>query len=117
VVEAAARLQLEGLLQACLPLLQEAGAEDAVEVLLVAESLGLEPLVEAAVARVNAERAWLVKEPRFRGQMLGQPAALLRLYRALLPGQEGGVREVRECYGCGAAGLGPTCNWCGYTAR
>ena len=52
----------------------EAGAEDAVEVLLVAESLGLEPLVEAAVARVNAERAWLVKEPRFRGQMLGQPA-------------------------------------------
>jgi hypothetical protein len=114
VVEAAAQLQLEGLLRACLPLLQEAGAEEAVEVLLVAESLGLEPLVEAAVAKVNEERAWLVKEPRFHGQMLAQPAALLRLYSALAPSQEA---EVRECYGCGAVGLGPCCNWCGYKAR
>ena len=46
---------------------------DAVAVLIVAESRKLEELVEAAVVRVNRERAALLREPMYREKMMQQP--------------------------------------------
>ena len=104
---------------------------DAVAVLIVAESRKLEELVEAAVVRVNRERAALLREPMYREKMMQHPAALLRLYQGVSEEEgymsreeeeerqmdiasiiNGGV--LRACYSCGACSTGIYCSWCDY---
>jgi len=70
LVEAASELRVPGLLQACVPLLEMVGLVDAFGVLIVAEARGLEELLEAAVERVNSERAEMLREPMFQKTML-----------------------------------------------
>ena len=107
------------------------GLVDAVAVLIVAESRKLEELVEAAVVRVNRERAALLREPMYREKMMQHPAALLRLYQGVSEEEgymsreeeeerqmdiasiiNGGV--LRACYSCGACSTGIYCSWCDY---
>ena len=98
---------------------------DAFGVLIVTEARGLEELLEAAVIRVNSERAVMVREPMFRERMMQHPAVLLRLYQGVSMEEDedrqmdmmininsGGV--LRACYGCGACSTGLYCTWCGY---
>ena len=100
---------------------------DAFGVIVVAEARGLEELLEAAVIRVNSERAVMVREPMFRERMMQHPAVLLRLYQGISMEEDpmmveeerkvdtmnsGGV--LRACYGCGACSTGLYCTWCGY---
>ena len=116
--------------QACVPLLEFVGLVDAFGVLIVAEARGLEELLEAAVERVNSERAEMLREPMFRERMVQHPAVLLRLYQGvsmeedqmvveeerqvdMMPSiNNGGV--LRACYGCGACSTGLYCPWCDY---
>ena len=107
------------------------GLVDAVAVLIVAESRKLEELVEAAVVRVNRERAALLREPMYREKMMQHPAALLRLYQGVSEEEgymsreeeeerqmdiasiiNGGV--LRACYSCGSCSTGIYCSWCDY---
>ena len=53
-----------------MPLLEMVGLVDAFGVLIVAEARGLEELLEAAVERVNSERAEMLREPMFQKTML-----------------------------------------------
>ena len=101
---------------------------DAFGVLIVAEARGLEELLEAAVVRVNSERALMLKESMFRERLMQHPAVLLRLYQGVSMEEEeedearqmdmlinvnsGGV--LRACYGCGACSTGLYCPWCDY---
>jgi len=130
VVEAASELRVPGLLQACVPLLDLVDPVDAFGVLIMAEARGLEELLEAAVVRVNSERAVMLREPVFRERMMQHPAALLRLYQGVSVEEDymeeekerqmemmtninsGGV--LRACYGCGACSTSLYCNWCDY---
>jgi hypothetical protein len=109
VVAVGARLQVAGLLRSCLPLLQVAGPAVAAEVLLVAEPLGLEPLVAAAVERVTVGRGQLLRDPGLRERLLGRPPVLLRLFEAV---SREGPGLLRACYGCGASSTGLYCAWC-----
>ena len=105
-----------------MPLLELVGLVEAFEVLVVVEARGVEELLEAAVVRVNSERAVMVREPMFRERMMQHPAVLLRLYQGLSMEEDtmmveeemnsGGV--LRACYGCGACSTGLYCTWCGY---
>ena len=101
------------------------GLVDAFKVLLVAETKGLEELVEAGVRRVNREKGTLVRDPMFRESLVQQPTVLLRLYQELaiekehMEGEQltnldarGG--DLRACYGCGACSTGDYCSWCNY---
>ena len=114
-----------------MPLLDMVGLVDAVGVLIVAESRGLEELVEVAVARVNRERAALLREPMLRERMMEHPATLLRLYQGVseeegyMGREEEEVRHMdmvginsggvlRACYSCGACSTGIYCSWCDY---
>merc|ERR1712181_155468 len=130
VVEAASELRVPGLLQACVPLLDLVDPVDAFGVPIMAEARGLEELLEAAVVRVNSERAVMLREPVFRERMMQHPAALLRLYQGVSVEEDymeeekerqmemmtninsGGV--LRACYGCGACSPSLYCNWCDY---
>ena len=56
--------------QACVHLLELVGLVDAFGVLIEAEARGLEELLEAAVERVNSERAEMLREPMFQKTML-----------------------------------------------
>jgi len=125
VVEAASELRVSGLLQACVPILDRVGLEDAFKVLVVAEATGLEELVEAAVRRVNREKGTLVRDPMFGESLVQQPTVLLRLYQELAIEKEHmeeeqltnlGARggDLRACYGCGACSTGDFCSWCNY---
>jgi len=125
VVEAASELRVPGLLQACVPILDRVGLVDAFKVLVVAETKGLEELVEAAVRRVNREKGTLVRDPMFRESLVQQPTLLLRLYQELAIEKEHveeeqltnfGARggDLRACYGCGACSTGYYCSWCNY---
>ena len=111
--------------QACVPILDIVGLVDAFKVLLVAETKGLEELVEAAVRRVNREKGTLVRDPMFRESLVHQPTVLLRLYQELAIEKEHmeeeqltnfGARggDLRACYGCGACSTGDYCSWCNY---
>ena len=92
----------------------------------MAEARGLEELVEAAVGRVNSERAAMLREPVFRERMMQHPAVLLRLYQAVFVEEKEEERQMemmasinngsvlRACYGCGACSTGLYCNWCDY---
>ena len=120
VVAAAARLRVPGLLHALLPFLDTVALEDALGTLLVAEGLGLEPVVEVAVDRLTRERGELVGRQELKARLLARPTALLKLYRALClegevcevrEGEEGGA-AIRACYGCGACSQGLYCPWC-----
>ena len=108
-----------------MPILDRVGLVDAFKVLLVAESKGLEELVEAAVRRVNREKGTLVRDPMFRESLVQQPTVLLRLYQEAaiekehMEGEQltnldirGG--DLRACYGCGACSTGDYCSWCNY---
>ena len=66
-----------------MPLLELVGLVEAFEVLVVVEARGVEELLEAAVVRVNRERAVMVREPMFRERMMQHPAVLLRLYQGI----------------------------------
>jgi len=119
------------LLQACVPLLDLVGLVNAFGVLIVAEARGLEELLEAAVGRVNSERAVMLREPVFRERMIQHPAALLRLYQGVSV-EEGYMEEeeeetqmeiitsinsggvLRACYGYGACSTNLCCSWCDY---
>ena len=101
------------------------GLVDAFKVLLVAETKGLEELVEAAVRRVNREKGTLVRDPMFRESLVHQPTVLLRLYQGLAIEKEHMEKEqltnlgasggdLRACYGCGACSTGDYCSWCNY---
>ena len=111
--------------QACVPILDIVGLVDAFKVLLVAETKGLEELVEAAVRRVNREKGTLVRDPMFRESLVHQSTVLLRLYQELAIEKEHmeeeqltnfGARggDLRACYGCGACSTGDYCSWCNY---
>ena len=108
-----------------MPILDIVGLVDAFKVLLVAETKGLEELVEAAVRRVNREKGTLVRDPMFRESLVHQPTVLLRLYQELAIEKEHieeeqltnfGARggDLRACYGCGACSTGDFCSWCNY---
>merc|ERR1712181_41420 len=131
VVEAASELRVPGLLQACVTLLDSVGLADAFGTLIMAEARGLEELLNAAVGRVNSERAVMLREPVFRERMMQHPAVLLRLYQGvpvegdhmveeeeerqmeiIASTNSGGV--LRACYGCGACSTSLYCNWCDY---
>ena len=118
VVAAAARLRVPRLLYALLPFLDTVALEDALGTLLVAEGLGLEPVVEVAVDRLTRERGELVGRQELRARLLARPRALLKLYRALCQEDEVGEVKVeggaaiRACYGCGACSPGLYCPWC-----
>jgi len=130
VVEAASELRVPGLLQACVPLLDLVGLVDAFGVLIVSEARGLEELLEAAVGRVNSERAVMLREPMFRERMIQHPAVLLRLYQGVSVEEDHMMEEeerqmemvtdinsggvLRACYGCGACSTGLYCPWCDY---
>ena len=97
------------------------GLVDAFKVLLVAETKGLEELVEAAVRRVNREKGTLVRDPMFRESLVQQPTLLLRLYQELAIEEEHmeekqltNIRDgdLRACYSCGACSTGDYCSWC-----
>ena len=106
----AADLQLPGLLHTLGQLLDSAGLREVVEVLVVAQTLGLEQLVEGAVARLTRDRVALVSEPWWRDKMLASPGALLRLYEELCQEEAEGVL----CYSCGAVSRGQDCGWCSF---
>ena len=112
LVRVGVRLQLPGLLDNLGQLLARAGLREVVEVLVVAQTMGLEVLVEGAVARLTRERVALVREPWWRELMLASPGALLRLYEELCREEVGG--EGVLCYSCGAVSSGPECGWCSY---
>merc|ERR1712192_117603 len=131
VVEAASELRVPGLLQACVPLLELVGLADAFGTLILAEARGLEELVEAAVVRVNSERAVMLREPVFRERMMQHPAVLLRLYQGVSVEEDHMMEEeeerqmdmmtnintggvLRACYGCGACSTSLYCSWCDY---
>ena len=108
-----------------MPILDIVGPVDAFKVLLVAETKGLEELVEAAVRRVNREKGTLVRDPMFSESLVHQPTVLLRLYQELAIEKEHMVEEkliklgarggdLRACYGCGACSTGDFCSWCNY---
>ena len=111
VVQVAARLQVLGLLGSCAQLLAEAEVREALEVLVVAETLGLEEVMGAAVTRVVREGAAVVRDPGLRSIVLEHPRVLLRLYGAVW-GEEGDAGVLRACYTCGACSTGLHCNWC-----
>ena len=104
---------------------------DAFGVLIVAEARGLEELLEAAVERVNSERAEMLREPMFRERMMQHPAVLLRLYQGVSVEEDHMVVEEEErqmemmtsdnsgkvlhaCYGCGACSTSLYCSWCDF---
>ena len=112
-----------------MPLLEVVGLVDAFGVLIVSEARGLEELLEAAVERVNSERADMLREPMFRERMMQHPAVLLRLYQGVSMEDQMVVEEERQvdmmttinnggvlraCYGCGACSTGLYCSWCDY---
>ena len=111
VVEVAARLGVTGVARSCALLLDGVEIEEAVEVLVVAETLGLEEVVRAAVGRVLKDGGRVARDPCLRDLVLEHPEALLRLYEALWKEEEG-LGEVRVCYGCGASITGICCVWC-----
>ena len=111
VVEAAARLEVLALLGSCAQLLDNVEVREALEVLVVAETLGLEEVVGAAVARVLREGVVVARDPGLRSMVLEHPRALLRLYGAMWKEEEG-AGELRACYNCGACSTGLYCTWC-----
>merc|ERR1712212_766643 len=96
VVEAASELRVPGMLQACVPLLEMVGLVDAFGVLIVAEARGLEELLEAAVARVNSERAVMLREQIFKERMIQHPTVLLRLYQGVSMEEDHLMEEEEE---------------------
>ena len=108
------------MLHALLPFVDTVPLEDALGTMLVAEGLGLEPVVEVALDRLTRERGELVGRQVLKARLLARPKALLRLYRALCQEGEARVEEVgggatlRACYGCGASSAGLYCPWCGH---
>ena len=115
-----------------MPLLDLVGLVDAFGVLIVAEIRGLEELLEAAVTRVNSERAMMLREPMFKERLVQHPTVLFRLYQAVSMEEDYMIEEdkrqmdimmtstntaggvLRACYGCGACSTGLYCTWCDY---
>ena len=102
---------------------------DAFGMLIVSEARGLEELLEAAVERVNSERAEMLREPMFRERMVQHPSVLLRLYQGVSMEEDQLVEEERQvdmmtsinsggvlraCFGCGACSTGLYCPWCDF---
>ena len=103
---------------------------DAFGVLILSEARALEELLEAAVGRLNSERAVMLREPMFRERMIQHPAVLLRLYQGVSVEEDHMMEEeerqmemvtdinsggvLRACYGCGACSTGLYCPWCDY---
>ena len=119
ILEAAVKLEVPTLLERCHKFFRnQINFENAVDVLMIAEKLGLSQFQEVAEKRITKNRSLLMTDPAFRQKMMENPRMLLLLYDRLCYDQEvceesGSTGSVLWTCGCGSTVSAQFCSWCG----
>ena len=119
VLGAAVKLELPTLLERCHKFFRnQINFENAVDVLIMAEKLGLSQFQEVAEKRITKNRSLLMADPNFRQKMMENPRILLLLYDRLCFDQEGceesgSTGSVLWICACGSIVSAQFCSWCG----
>ena len=119
ILEAAVKLEVPTLLERCHKFFRnQINFENAVDVLIMAEKLGLSQFQEVAEKRITKNRSLLMADPTFRQKMMENPRILLLLYDRLCFDQEGceesgSTGSVLWICACGSIVSAQFCSWCG----
>ena len=133
MIEASWRFQLPTLLEKSLKVFRnQINFDNALDVLIVAERVGLEEFKSVAMNRITNNRQMLIADPMFRKKLIDNPQILLMLYEKLSQNQfdvfseeissspisrhssssSSGGGVLWTCW-CGSTATGEYCSWCG----
>ena len=133
MIEASWRFQLPTLLEKSLKVFRnQINFDNALDVLIVAERVGLEEFKNVAINRITNNRHMLIADPVFRKKLIDNPQILLMLYEKLSQNQfdvfseeissspisrhssssSSGGGVLWTCW-CGSTATGEYCSWCG----
>ena len=133
MIEASWRFQLPTLLEKSLKVFRnQINFDNALDVLIVAERVGLEEFKSVAMNRITNNRHMLIADPVFRKKLVDNPQILLMLYEKLSQNQfdvfseetssspisrhssstSSGGGVLWTCW-CGSTATGEYCSWCG----
>ena len=133
MIEASWRFQLPTLLEKSLKVFRnQINFDNALDVLIVAERVGLEEFKSVAMNRITNNRQMLIADPMFRKKLVDNPQILLMLYEKLSQNQfdvfseeissspisrhssssSSGGGVLWTCW-CGSTATGEYCSWCG----
>ena len=133
MIEASWRFQLPTLLEKSLKVFRnQINFDNALDVLIVAERVGLEEFKSVAMNRITNNRHMLIADPVFRKKLIDNPQILLMLYEKLSQNQfdvfseeissspisrhssrsSSGGGVLWTCW-CGSTATGEYCSWCG----
>ena len=126
ILEAAVKLELPTLLERCHKFFRnQINFENALDVLILAEKLGLPQFQEVAEKRITKNRSLLMADPAFRQKMMENPRIMLSLYDRVCYDQgledssstSGSSESVLWTCSCGSTVSGQFCSWCGAEMR
>ena len=133
---AASRFELPPLLEKCLKMFRnQLSFDNAADVLILADQLGLEEFKRIAVNKITNNRSMLAADPVFRKKMVDNPELLMMLYDNLCKAEgnteetfrsqmsssqtsvsSSGSESLWTCV-CGSTVTGMCCSWCGYSVQ
>lgn len=132
-VAAASRFELPTLLEKCLKTFRnQISFDNAADILILSDKLGLEEFKRIAVTRITINRTMLAADPVFRQKIIENPDLLMMLYDNLCQADSSieesfvsqmsssqtsvsssGSESLWTCI-CGSTVTGLSCPWCGY---
>ena len=135
-MSAASRFELPTLLEKCLKMFRnQISFDNAADVLIVADKMGLDEFKRIAVNKITVNRTMLAADPEFRKKMVENPDLLMMLYDNLCKADastdesfrsqmsssqtsesSSGSESLWTCV-CGSTVTGVCCPWCGYGAQ
>jgi len=135
-MSAASRFELPTLLEKCLKMFRnQISFDNAADVLIVADQMGLDEFKRIAVNKITNNRTMLAADPDFRKKMVENPDLLMMLYdnlckedvttdesfRSQMSSSQtsvssSGSETLWTCF-CGSTVTGLCCPWCGYNPQ
>ena len=135
---AASRFELPTMLEKCLKMFRnQINFDNAADVLIVSDKLGLEDFKRIAVNKITLNRTMLAADPVFRKKMVDNPDVLMLLYDNLckedccmeesfrsqmsssqtsVSSSDSGSGPLWTCV-CGSTVTSVYCSWCGYSGQ
>ncbi len=133
-MSAASRFELPTLLEKCLKMFRnQISFDNAADVLIVADKMGLDEFKRIAVNKITNNRTMLAADLEFRKKMVENPDLLMMLYDNLCKADgsndesfqmsssqtsvsSSGSESLWTCF-CGSTVTGLGCSWCGYNPQ